>query len=82
MKTYLMHVINGDEQFDITFRSNKTWTAACYVFSSVCSGNIFGFGDAKATKLYRAMEEVEKCGKSSMKFSHQGHKVQINLEVQ
>lgn len=81
MKTFNMHVINGDEQFHVSFTSDSNFVRAYSAFSACCSHMIFGFGDAKSSSLYHVVEAAEKAGQSSMTFKHQGTRIEIKVEA-
>ncbi len=82
MKTYNLHVINGDEQFHISFNSNApNFIRAYSAFSASCSHMVSGFGDAKSAILYNAVEEADKHGQGSMTYKYQGQLVIINIDA-
>lgn len=80
MKTYTMHVQNGDEHFHVSFSSDApNYVRADTAFSACCSNMIWGFGDAKSSKLSKTVAEADRTGKASMAFKHHG--TQVNIEV-
>lgn len=80
MKTYNMHVTSNSEQFHMSFTGNG-FNQAYLAFSSACSNIVSGFGDAKSSKLYRALEDAVKSGKGSMSYKYQGTNVEIKVDV-
>lgn len=83
MKTYNLHVTNNSDVFHMSFAaSGNEFNQAYWALSSVCSSLVSGFGDAKSSKLYRAMEEAGKSGKGSMEYKYQGNQIKITVDVQ
>ena len=83
MKTYNMHVTSNSDQFHMSFTaSGNEFNQAYWALSSVCSSLVAGFGDAKSSKLYRALEEAGKSGKGSMEYKYQGTNVEIKVDTQ
>lgn len=83
MKTYNLHISQGNEEIHIGFVSNApNFVRAYSAFSAVCHHMIRGFGDAKSSKLYRAMESVDKSGKETLEYKYQGEYIKIMVDVQ
>lgn len=83
MKIYSLHISQGDEEIHITFESNApNFIRAYSAFSSVCYSMLRGFGDAKGSKLYRAMEKLDKSGKETLEYKYQGEYIKIMVDVQ
>ena len=83
MKTYNIHVTSNSDVFHLSFTaSGNDFNQAYWVFSAACSNIVSGFGDAKSSKLYRAMEEAVKSGNGSMAYKYQGTNVEIKVDVQ
>ncbi|MNC00080.1 hypothetical protein D3C81_1534870 [compost metagenome] len=82
MKTYTMHVIDGNDEFHVSTGCNdeqsNPFVHAYRVFSACCSNMLWGFGDAKSTMLYNLLEKQVS---GSMSYKHQGQTIFINIKV-
>lgn len=82
MKTFNLHVTSNSDQFHMSFNANgNEFNQAYWAFSAACSGLVSGFGDAKSSKLCRALEDAVKHGKGSMSYKYQGNHVEIKVDV-
>lgn len=83
MKTYNIHVTSNGNEFHMSFTASENeFNQAYWALSSVCSNLVSGFGEAKSSKLYRALEEAVKSGKGLMEYKYQGNPIKIMVDVQ
>lgn len=75
MKAYVLNVINGEDSFRIGVDTSHR-NVAYHILSAGCQAALAGFGEAKASMLYKLTGPG-----GTLEYKYQGKTIKLVLEV-